>query len=247
MTPDDQVPANVRAFLFDLDGTLVETSNRWAEVLARRLSGVQRMLPGLDVESLSRRLVLGIEMPLNYAVAGAERLGLANVTRGLGDRVRRSKGLATRRESVLIDGVLELVEDLAGRYRLGIVTTRARREAHTLLERTGLRRFFPIVVTRQDVWLMKPHQQPVLKAARALGVSPADCAMIGDTVMDVRSARRAGAFAVAVLTGIASREELSRAGAQLVLERAADLRAHLADSSSRVLEQRAVDPAAKGW
>ncbi len=227
ITPNGQIPANVEAFLFDLDGTLVETSNRWAERLSASLSGLERLVPRFDARAVARRVVLGIEMPLNYAVAGAERLGLGEVTRGLGDRVRRSKGLATRDGGTPIEGVVDLVRDLAGRYALAIVTTRARREAHALLETLGVGDVFRVVVTRQDVWLMKPHPQPVLAAARDLGVRPSACVMIGDTVTDVRSARRAGAFAVAVLSGIATHEELDGAGAQLILGSAADLRGYL--------------------
>ena len=195
----EPVPACIEAVLFDLDGTLIETDNRWAAQLADLLAPVHRCFPRCDTDAVARRLVMSIEVPSNYAVAVIERLGLSNLVSGLADRVRRSKGLATRDASELVEGSEQLLEALAGRFKLAVVTTRARREALAFIARWGFDRYFPVVVTRQDCWWMKPHPAPVLKAAEELGVPPERCIMVGDTVMDVRAARRAGAYAVVFL------------------------------------------------
>jgi phosphoglycolate phosphatase len=60
-------------------------------------------------------------------------------------------------------------------------------------------------------------------AAKQLGVSVERCVMVGDTTVDVRSARRAGAQAVAVLCGFGERDELERAGAHVILEHTSQL------------------------
>jgi len=224
-----RLPDSVRAVLFDLDGTLVPTSNRWGELLGRRLLPLQSLFPDLDAGALGRRVVLSVEMPLNYAVAAVERLGMTGLIQRAADRLRRSKGLATRDHSTVIEGTRDLLEILAERYRLAVVTTRARPEAYTILTKNGLRAKFGVIVTRQDVWLMKPHPAPVLKAAKLLGLAPGECAMVGDTVTDIRSARSAGAYAVGVLSGLATRAELKRAEADLILDRAVDLLGHLPD------------------
>jgi HAD superfamily hydrolase (TIGR01549 family) len=217
----------IDAVLFDLDGTIVETSNRWAEDLAERLAPLRRLWPRLDTEQLARDLVMGIEMPANYLVSSLERLGLTGVISGIADRVRRSKGLALRGQAELIVGSEALLEALAPQVKLAVVTTRARAEAHAFVRAAGFERFFPVIITRRDVWRMKPHPAPVLAAAEQLGVEPRRCLLVGDTVMDVRAAKRAGAVAVGVLTGIANRQELERAGADLILERADELLPHL--------------------
>ncbi|MBC7255367.1 MAG: HAD family hydrolase [Chloroflexi bacterium] len=217
----------VEAILFDLDGTLVETDNRWARILAERLRPMQRFLPRLNVEALARRIVMAIETPSNYAISTLEHLGLGHLFLGLADRIRRSKGLATREASEPVEGSEELIQALKGRYKLAVVTTRARPEALALLGHLGLSAHFEALVTRQDVWRMKPHPEPVYKAARLLGVLPSRCLMVGDTRMDIRSARRAGAYAVGVLSGFGERGELERAGAHLILDRAASLLGYL--------------------
>lgn len=215
------------AILFDLDGTLIETDNRWAGQLAQRLQWVKRLHRGADIEALSHMLVMSIETPGNYAVALLERLGLARYLSGIGDRIRRSKGLATRDGHEIVSGTLELLQALQPRFQLAVVTTRARPEALAFVAGLGIDHFFPVVITRQDVLRMKPHPEPLLKAAAQLGVSSTRCIMVGDTTMDMRSARRAGALAVGVLSGFGTRGELERSGAEIILDRAADLAALL--------------------
>jgi phosphoglycolate phosphatase-like HAD superfamily hydrolase len=221
---DGRIPMeSLEAILFDLDGTLVETDNRWAAVLADRLAPLKRLNPRVDTQRLGRWIVMGIETPSNYAIAWVERLGLGHLLAGLADRIRRSKGLATRGESEPVPGTLELLNALMGRYRLAVVTTRARPEATSFLAQLGLERFFPVIITRNDVLRMKPHPEPVLRAAQRLGVRPSKCLMVGDTTMDIRAGRRAGAYTLGVLSGFGERGELERAGAHRVLDCAAQL------------------------
>ncbi|MEN6478978.1 MAG: HAD family hydrolase [Anaerolineales bacterium] len=220
------------AVLFDLDGTLVETDNRWAKQLEDRLSWLKRLCPRADLEELSHSVVMAIETPGNYGIAMLERLGLAEALNGVSDRIRQSKGLATKDGQEIVQGSVALLEALQPRFRLAVVTTRARREASAFIQGLGLTRFFPVVITRQDVLRMKPHPEPLLKAAALLGVSPTRCIMVGDTGTDMRSARRAGALAVGVLSGFGTKRELERGGAQIILPYAADLAPLLCEPNS---------------
>jgi len=221
------LPADVKAVLFDLDGTLIETDNRWAAQLGKRLAPLRRVAPWWDTGRAARDVIMMIEGPSNYAVAIIERLGLSHLVSELADRVRRSKGLATRDTSELVPGSEQVLEATSQRFKLGVVTTRARREALAFLERWDFAKYFGVVVTRQDCWWMKPHPEPVLKAAAALGVPPERCIMVVDTVADVRAARRAGAYAVGVLCGFGDRRELECAQADLILERPEQLLSYL--------------------
>jgi len=231
MTQEPVTLPEVQAILFDMDGTLVETHNRWAGVLAEKLAPLQRVLPRFDPRVWGRKLVMAIETPSNYAISTLEHLGIDTNLFGISDRIRRSKGLATRKRSQLIEGSEELLIALKGRYKLAVVTTRARPEALAFVEQSGFARFFDMIVTRQDGWWMKPHPGPVRRAAALLGTTPRQCVMVGDTTMDIRSARRAGAFAVGVLSGFGEREELERAGAHLILDRAEQLLDYLPQNS----------------
>jgi pyrophosphatase PpaX len=217
------LPSTIEAVFFDLDGTLVETDDRWVSNIATKLMPLKRVLPRLDTQGLGRKIVMGLEIPTTYAMLLMERVGIGSSFFGLTDRLRRSRGLATRASAVLVEGTEALLQTLQGRYKLAVVTTRARPEACAFLERAGLVPFFDATITRHDVLRLKPNPEPVLKAAASLGVVPRNCLMVGDTMADIRAARRAGAFAVAVLSGFGERRELEHAGADLILERAAQL------------------------
>jgi phosphoglycolate phosphatase-like HAD superfamily hydrolase len=74
---------------------------------------------------------------------------------------------------------------------------------------------------------MKPHPEPLLFAAREMGVQPEECLMIGDTTIDIRTGKSAGAQTVGVLCGFGTERELVAAGAGLVLPTTSDLLAFL--------------------
>ena len=69
----------------------------------------------------------------------------------------------------------------------------------------------------------KPYPDPVLLAAEKLGVAARACIMVGDTTVDIRAGRNAGAQTVGVLCGFGEEPELRRQGADLILPGTADL------------------------
>ncbi len=213
----------IRAVLFDLDGTLIESDDHWVGKIAARLAFLQRVWRRAEPVAIARWIVMAAETPSNYLLSAIEHLRLKTSFFGLTDRLRRARGLATQEQSATVEGSRELIEALHGRYRLAVVTTRARADALAFLAHSGLEAYFEAVVARQDVLRMKPHPEPVRKAAKLLDVTPEVCLMIGDTTNDVLAARRAGAYVIGVLSGFGERRELERAGADLILDRAGEL------------------------
>jgi len=220
MTPFD--PAAVEAVLFDLDGTLIDTDDQVVASLARRLTPLARFL-SLAPISLARRLVMWAETPGNALVTLFDRLGVDDNIFAIGDTLRRWRGLHPRQHLPLVPGAETVLHALAQRYHLAIVTTRGYRDAQAFLARHQLSPLFHSVATRESTRRLKPHPAPIHFVAEKLGLPPGRCAMVGDTTADVRSARAAGAWAVAVLSGFGERAELERAGAHLVLESVAQL------------------------
>ena len=223
MEPRPLPMEKIQAVLFDLDGTLIESDDHWVDKIAARLAFLRRIWQRADPVALARWIVMTAETPSNYLLSAVEHLGLRTSFFGLADRLRRARGLATQEHSAMVEGSRELLDALHGRYRLAVVTTRARAEALAFLAHSGLEAYFEAVITRQDVLRMKPHPEPVRKAAKLLKVTPDVCLMVGDTTNDVLAARRAGAYAIGVLSGFGERCEMERAGADLILERASEL------------------------
>ena len=214
-------PTEVEAILFDLDGTLIDTDDVMIERVARWLQPLARLFSQGDPKRVLRRAIMASEGPANAFLTVLDILGLDDEIFALGDRLRRFRGLRTPANFQPVDGIVEAVRELSGRYRLGVVTTRSQRDAQTFLKQYALTDCFSVVVTHEDTWRLKPHPEPIRYAAEQLGVAIERCLMVGDTVVDVRSAKAAGAYAVGVLCGFGERGDL--AGADLILENTAEL------------------------
>jgi phosphoglycolate phosphatase-like HAD superfamily hydrolase len=220
MAPFD--PLAVEAILFDLDGTLIDTDDQAVATLARRLAPLARLVPFAPA-ALARRLVMWAETPGNALVTLFDVAGVDDNIFAIGDTLRGWRGLRPRADLPLVPGVEPAMQVLARRYRLAIVTTRGRRDAEAFLARHNLAHLFSTVVTRESTRRVKPHPAPIHFVAEQLGLPPQRCVMVGDTTVDVRSARAAGAWVAAVLSGFGTRDELERAGAHLVLDSVAQL------------------------
>lgn len=205
----------IRAWFFDLDGTLMDTDDQAVESLARRL----RFLGAARAQRLARRAVMFSETPMNDAITLLDVVGL-DVALFAARQALQGPGEPTLR---LIDGVAPLLRHLAGRAPLAVVSTRTQETARAFLRQHELTELFRFAVTVETTRRLKPHPEPILYAAHQLGLAPAACVMVGDTTMDVLAARRAGAWAVGVLCGFGEEKELRRAGAHLILPSTADL------------------------
>jgi phosphoglycolate phosphatase len=215
-----QVIPNPKAVLFDLDGTLVETDDIVVEQLAKTL----RPIFSARAEHVARWLLMKSETPGNVIVTGLDLLGLDEALMSLTDRLRRRRGVYPANEFCLVSGVEPMIQAMAGNYKIGIVTTRSCYHVERFLEKfPAIADCIQVSIGLQDSRRLKPHPRPVLLASERLDVSPVDCLMVGDTTVDMKSARRAGAWAAGVLCGFGQREELVRAGAHVILDSTADL------------------------
>lgn len=215
-------PAAIEAILFDLDGTLIDTDDQAVRSLARYLAPLARFVPFAPT-ALARRLVMWAETPGNALMTLFDMVGLDDNVFAIGDTLRRWRGLHPRQDLPLIPGADTMLYALSRYYRLAIVTVRGRRDADAFLSQYNLAHLFELVVTRESTRRLKPHPAPIHFAAEKLGLSPHRCAMVGDTTTDIRSARAANAWAVAVLSGFGQKNELERAGAHVVLESVAQI------------------------
>jgi phosphoglycolate phosphatase len=211
-----------QAICFDLDGTLLAINRKAREGTEPSRSLVGHILSWAKRNNLIKRFLYASEVPSNYVLAFLERLGV-NTDTLLTDRFRTLRGLGTRTASRLVPDAEPVLVRLQKSHRLAVVTARSHRAARYLLRQHELLDYFEVITTRQDTWLLKPNPSPVRRTARLLGVPAEDCLMIGDTFTDMRSAKRAGAMAIGVLTGLGSRGELERAGADLILNGVADM------------------------
>ena len=180
------------AVLFDVDGTLLDSG----EYIFRAFEHVieQRRFPARSRAELAA--VVGMSLKECYRV-----LTPSDDLDTLCDE-HRSFQRSRLEPPGLFKNTLPTLQALS---RLGVrmaaVTNRSRTSSVATLQHTGIAGFFGAIVSAEDVALLKPHAEPVLKALEALGIPPAQAVMVGDTDADIGAGRNAGTLTVGVTYG----------------------------------------------
>jgi HAD superfamily hydrolase (TIGR01549 family) len=218
------------AFLFDLDGTLVDSV--YQHVLAW-----QDALDDVGIELSVWRIHRKIGMSGGLFANALLRETGREVGPEEAERLKKLHGEAYERRAGLVrplPGARELLEYLSEvGVPWAIATSGHMDSAGLVLPLLGVPDGVP-VITRDQVAYAKPDPDLFLAAAERLGVDIADSVVVGDSVWDLLAARRARALGVGLLSGGYGQEELERAGAYRVYEDPADLLIHLDEVGVRL-------------
>lgn len=202
----------VRAVLFDLDGTLADTAPDLGGAVNRMRA--RRGLAPMPIEQLrpvasaGARGMLGAAFAMSPEMHGYEPLR---------DEFLAEYAAALDRDTVLFDGVADCLAALQQRgLRWGVVTNKATRFTGPVLAGLGLAA--EVVVCGDTTPHAKPHPAPLLEACSRLGVSAAETVYVGDDLRDMQAARAAGMPAVAAGYGyLGESPDLESWGADAVI------------------------------
>jgi HAD superfamily hydrolase (TIGR01549 family) len=219
------------AFVFDLDGTLVDSV--YQHVLAWRAA-----MAGVGIELAVWRIHRRIGMSGGLMANAILRETGHKVTKEETSRLVRLHAEAYARLADQIrplPGARELLQYLTDTGTPWAIATSARIDsARPTLEKLGVPAHVPII-TRDQVEYAKPNPDLFLAAADKLGVPIHDSIVVGDSVWDLLAARRARALGVGLLSGGYGKEELESAGAYRVYQEPADLLRHLDEVGVRAV------------
>jgi HAD superfamily hydrolase (TIGR01509 family) len=219
------------AFLFDLDGTLVDSVYQHVLAWYEALSDA-----GIDIEvwRIHRRIGMSGGLFVNALLREMGR----EITPELIDQMRRRHAEAfTRRAEDIrpLRGAVDLLATLSRMLVPWAVTTSGRMEtARPLIAMLGIDAARVPVITRDQVRYAKPDPDLFITAAERLGIEVTDAVVVGDSVWDLLAARRARALGVGLLSGGYGEDELMRAGAYRVYQDPADLLRHLDEVGVRL-------------
>ncbi len=215
--------SRIRALCFDVDGTLSNTDDQFVCTLAGWLQPLRVFFPQRDPMPFARRVVMFTETPGNFLMGIPDRLGIDEPLARVGDWVYRAGLRRSTRPFLLIAGVRETLARLHEQYPLSIVSARGASSTQAFLNQFQLSSYFTCIAAAQTCAHTKPYPDPIQWAARQMGVAPDECLMIGDTSVDIRAGKAAGAQTVGVLSGFGEEAELRHCGADIILSSAADL------------------------
>jgi HAD superfamily hydrolase (TIGR01509 family) len=220
------------AFLFDLDGTLIDSV--YQHVLAWH-EALEEMGLSLAVWRIHRRI--GMSGGLLVQALGRE-IGQRITSEQVQELQKRHAAAYERYQGAIqpLPGARDLLQQLS---RTGVpfaIATSGRPEgARSAIERLAIRAEVP-VITRQEVQRAKPDPDLFLAAAERLNVPIGRAMVVGDSVWDLLAARRAGCLGVGLLSGGYGKEELEQVGAYRVYQDPADLLSHLDEVGVRIVD-----------
>jgi HAD superfamily hydrolase (TIGR01509 family) len=194
-----------QAVIFDMDGVIVD-SEPWHERAFREI--FQELGYG-DTHGIDFRAYIGRSdraLWLDFIERHGPPHPLEDLLRAKQTRLIE----ILRREQPIFAGLPELVDRLARHYPLAVASGSNHPVIDEVLAMKQLRRYFPVVVSTQDVGKSKPAPDVFLHAAKLLGQAPADCCVVEDSAAGVTAACAAG-MAVIALTHSLPRSELAHA------------------------------------
>jgi 2-phosphoglycolate phosphatase len=209
----------LRAVLFDLDGTLLDTAPDMVGAL-NALRHEQSLAP-LPYEEIRSIVSHGAARVVKAGFAGADSETLLRLQQRFLEIYRG----ALSRETRLFPGMDAVLQALAGwQIKSGIVTNKPAWLTDPLLAELGLSARFACVVSGDTLAERKPHPLPLLHAAALAEVSPSECIYVGDAERDVQAAHRAVMPALVANYGYLRADEDSSAwGGDGYLNRPLDL------------------------
>jgi len=226
MTAASKVPA----FLFDLDGTLVDSVYQHA--LAWR-AALERVSIDLSVWRIHRRVGMSGGLMANALLRETARGVTADQAEEL-QHLHMQEYLRQMPQVRVLPGARALLRRLTDLGVPWAIATSGRMEsARPALDLLDIPPGVPLV-TRDEVQFAKPDPDLFIAAAGRLGVDIQSSVVVGDSVWDLLAARRAGALGVGLLSGGYGQEELERAGAYRVYEDPSGLLSHLDEVGVRI-------------
>jgi 2-phosphoglycolate phosphatase len=214
----------LRAVLFDMDGTLLDTAPDFVAVCqamraARGLAPVDDQLIR-DVVSGGARAMVSVTFDLEVGAEGFEALRLEFLERYQQHCAVLSKPF---------DGMLELLGDIeASRLIWGVATNKPVTFAEPIMQQLALAGRSAVLVCPDHVQRSKPAPDMLLLACEKIGVAPADVLFVGDDARDIEAGRAAGCKTAAVTYGYIHPEDNPRHwGADVVVDHPLELRAVL--------------------
>ena len=188
--------------LFDLDGTLIDSTDAILESFHNSFDIHGSVHP--SDEDIKK--YIGYPLDVMYANLGVESGLIWDYVATYKEHYRK---ISTQKTTLLAnahEAVLQAKEFAA----LGIVTTKTARYSKVLMEHFELMHHFEVLIGREDVQNPKPHAEPILKALQKLDTQKKEIWMIGDTKLDLISAKNAAVNSIAVLSGYDTQETLQR-------------------------------------
>ena len=191
-----------KTILFDLDGTLIDST----EAILESFHNSFKVHGFESAKDEDIKALIGYPLDEMYRSLGVLESDVWDYVNTYKEHYR----VISTQKTQLLSFAREAVEEASRFATLAIVTTKTGKYSQVLMEHFNLMQYFEVLIGREHVKNPKPHEEPILKALEQLGLIDTDIWMIGDTKLDLISAKNAGVKSIGVLSGYDSKETLEK-------------------------------------
>ena len=174
----------MRVILFDLDGTLIDSTEAILEGFEVSFKAFDKTPP--KPEEVKK--LIGLPLDVMFTKLGVDKENVWDYV----NTYKRHYRKISKQKTVLLPYAKEALIEASKFARLGIVTTKTGEYSKELLKHFGIMEYFEVLIGREDVQNPKPHPEPILKALHLMNAIKDATWMIGDTCLDMISAKEAG-------------------------------------------------------
>ena len=192
-----------KIILFDLDGTLIESTDAIVSTFYHSFNELDFKFNGIDEDIKS---LIGYPLDIMYKELGVDEDKVNDFVTSYKNRYR----IISTEQTTLLENAFEAVLLATQIGRVSVVTTKTRMYTIPLLEHFGIAHFFEIITGRENVENPKPHPEPILVTLEQMNYDKNlhDVWMIGDTKLDLIAANAANVKSIGVLCGYGEENEL---------------------------------------
>ena len=214
----------IKGIIFDLDGTLAKFNLDYKTLRSEVRSYLMRNHVPSSVLNVNESIFEMLKKTEIFMKNNSKSTDTFESVRHQALAIAEKYEMTAALTTSLLTGAVETLKSLQKmNLKMGICTASSRKAANYILRRFKIDGFFQVVISRDRVKYVKPSTEQVELALEKLGVSPKTAVIVGDSIMDMKSAVDLNAIAVGLPMGMSTKEQLISSGANYLITSLADL------------------------
>ena len=194
---------DIKAVIFDLDGTLVKFALDITNARKEAITEIKRI--GINAENLDN---LNVYLMLKIIKSRTDANTYLKLKQSVWRIVEKFELKASKGVNIQPDALNTLVFIKRLGLKLALVTNNGRKATYYIIKKFNFDNFFDAIITREDSKELKPDGLSIGRSIKILGIKSQEAIYVGDSVIDVLAAKKAGVISVALPTGISRISDL---------------------------------------